>query len=111
MNRFFRSALFPLIIIAALVWLALNTLGGHSSKVERQTTYYVYNLVRTNPSAITGPVTISPNKQELTLTAEGKKISVHYASAESEAALEAYRSAAASSGLRSRAKLRVRVTH
>ena len=31
MNRFFRSALFPLVIIAALVWLALQTLGGHSS--------------------------------------------------------------------------------
>ena len=29
MNRFFRSALFPLVIIAALVWLALQTLGGH----------------------------------------------------------------------------------
>jgi hypothetical protein len=30
-NRFFRSALFPLVIIAALVWLALQTLGdrGH----------------------------------------------------------------------------------
>ena len=31
MNRFFRSALFPLVIIAALVWLALQTLG-HGGK-------------------------------------------------------------------------------
>ena len=31
-NRFFRSALFPLIIIAALVWLALQTLGSHGTK-------------------------------------------------------------------------------
>ena len=31
MNRFFRSALFPLVIIAALVWLALQTLGNHGN--------------------------------------------------------------------------------
>ena len=37
MNRFFRSALFPLVIIAALVWLALQTLGGHSQKVDKLT--------------------------------------------------------------------------
>ena len=32
MNRFFRSALFPLVIIAALVWLALQTLGHGGTK-------------------------------------------------------------------------------
>ena len=37
MNRFFRSALFPLVIIAALVWLALQTLGGSSQKSEKVT--------------------------------------------------------------------------
>ena len=37
MNRFFRSALFPLVIIAALVWLALQTLGGHSTKTTKVT--------------------------------------------------------------------------
>ena len=65
MNRFFRSALFPLIIIAALVWLALQTLGNHNTKVEKQTTSYVYNLVRDNPATIDGPVKINPSKQEL----------------------------------------------
>ena len=34
-NRFFRSALFPLVIIAALVWLALQTLGGQQRQ-ERE---------------------------------------------------------------------------
>ena len=38
MNRFFRSALFPLIIIAALVWLALQTLGSHGTKTTQATT-------------------------------------------------------------------------
>jgi len=59
-NRFFRSALFPLIIIAALVWLALQTLGSHSTKVEKQTTSQVYALVSSpdGRSTIEGPVTI-----------------------------------------------------
>ncbi len=89
MNRFFRSALFPLIIIAALVWLALQTLGNHNTKAEKQTTYYVYNLVRTSPQQIDGPVSINPSKQQLDLTlTDGKKVSVHYASPQSEAVLE-----------------------
>ena len=38
MNRFFRSALFPLVIIAALVWLALQTLGGSKTNATALTT-------------------------------------------------------------------------
>ena len=45
MNRFFRSALFPLIIIAALVWLALQTLGGNGQKQEKATLSQVINIV------------------------------------------------------------------
>ncbi|HEY8704423.1 MAG TPA: hypothetical protein VIL98_06690, partial [Gaiellaceae bacterium] len=91
MNRFFRSALFPLIIIAALVWLALQTLGNRNAKVVKETTSQVYNLVSTpgGPGQIDGPVKINPSKQELALTlTDGKKIVVHYATAQSEAALE-----------------------
>ncbi|MBX5474380.1 MAG: ATP-dependent zinc metalloprotease FtsH [Thermoleophilia bacterium] len=88
MNRFFRSALFPLIIIAALVWLALQTLGSHGTKATKATTSRVYQLVRDNPGAISGPVVIDPNKQTITLTANGQRYSVHYASPEAEAQLE-----------------------
>ena len=52
MNRFFRSALFPLIIIAALVWLALQTLGSHGPKVQKETTSWFYQQVKNNPSEI-----------------------------------------------------------
>ena len=52
MNRFFRSALFPLIIIAALVWLALQTLGGGGTKSTAWTTSQAYQAVRDNPSSI-----------------------------------------------------------
>jgi cell division protease FtsH len=86
-NRFFRSALFPLIIIAALVWLALQTLGSHGPKVAKQTTSWVYEQVQTGN--VSGTVTIDPNKQAISMTdATGKKYSVHYANAQSEAALE-----------------------
>jgi cell division protease FtsH len=86
-NRFFRSALFPLIIIAALVWLALQTLGSHGPKVTKQTTFWVYQQVRTGN--VSGTVTIDPGKQAISMTdATGKKYSVHYATPQSEAALE-----------------------
>ncbi len=89
MNRFFRSALFPLIIIAALVWLALQTLGGHGTKTTQATTSYVYSLIRDRPTSIQGPVTIDPNKQALSLTTKGgQHFSVHYATPQAEAQVE-----------------------
>ncbi|MFL5917052.1 MAG: ATP-dependent zinc metalloprotease FtsH [Gaiellaceae bacterium] len=88
MNRFFRSALFPLVIIAALVWLALQTLGTHSSKNTATTTSKVYQLIASNDVSSAG-VTIDPNKQSLTLTdKQGQHYSVHYASPQAEAQLE-----------------------
>jgi cell division protease FtsH len=90
-NRFFRSALFPLIIIAALVWLALQTLGSHGTKTEKQPTSWVYHLVSSpdGKAQITPPVKITPSKQQLDITlTSGKKITVHYATPQSEAALE-----------------------
>ena len=41
MNRFFRSALFPLVIIAALVWLALQTLGGNHEEHRVTTSEFI----------------------------------------------------------------------
>src|ERR1051325_2760958 len=88
MNRFFRSALFPLIIIAALVWLALQTLGSHGPKVTKSTTSSVYAQVRDHPETIQ-EVKVDPNKQSLTLIdTSGKHFSVHYASPEAEANFE-----------------------
>ncbi|MFL5951687.1 MAG: AAA family ATPase, partial [Gaiellaceae bacterium] len=86
MNRFFRSALFPLVIIAALVWLALQTLGGHSSKNEKFTYSQVYNGVvqcrtPTNPGCNIQEIIFNPNKNELNVQYDnGKKTTVHYPS-------------------------------
>ncbi|MFY9580570.1 MAG: ATP-dependent metallopeptidase FtsH/Yme1/Tma family protein, partial [Gaiellaceae bacterium] len=89
MNRFFRSALFPLVIIAALVWLALQTLGGHGTKSEKRTTSQVIQQIESNPSSI-DKVVINPNKHQFEVDQTGgqPKIFVHYATDQSEAAVE-----------------------
>ena len=85
MNRFFRSALFPLIIIAALVWLALQTLGGHGQKQEKATLSTVVTWAQQQPSPIAEAVFV-PNKQELDVTTTSqKKVVVHYAGDQSQA--------------------------
>jgi cell division protease FtsH len=90
-NRFFRSALFPLIIIAALVWLALQTLGAHGTKTQPATLYKVLTTIKSNPSSIDHAIFV-PGKQELdvyqTPAAGGKKIVVHYAGDQSQAQIQ-----------------------
>ncbi|HEU5477193.1 MAG TPA: hypothetical protein VFU64_05100, partial [Gaiellaceae bacterium] len=87
MNRFFRSALFPLVIIAALVWLALQTLGTHGTKSAPYTTYQFIHAVKTTPASVQD-VVIDPNKQSITAEVNGNKKSIHYGSPNSEAVLE-----------------------
>ena len=73
MNRFFRSALFPLVIIAALVWLALQTLGGSNTKHDAVDDVAVHPGGRTpgrSSSIPASPVTIDPNKQSISATLE-----------------------------------------
>jgi cell division protease FtsH len=90
-NRFFRSALFPLIIIAALVWLALQTLGSHGQKTTQQTLSGVITTIRSDPNSIDHAIFV-PNKQELdvyqTQAAGGKKWVVHYAGDQSQAQIQ-----------------------
>jgi cell division protease FtsH len=90
-NRFFRSALFPLIIIAALVWLALQTLGAHGAKTQPATLYQVLTKIKSNPGSIDHAI-FNPSKQELdvyeTAGTGGKKIVVHYAGDQSQAQIQ-----------------------
>ena len=89
MNRFFRSALFPLIIIAALVWLASQTLGGHGQPQQKATLSQIIQRVSSDPQSIEQAVFV-PSKQELdvTLRAGGKKIVVHYPGDQSQAQIQ-----------------------
>jgi cell division protease FtsH len=87
-NRFFRSALFPLVIIAALVWLALQTLGGSHGKSTRLTYSDVIQEVKDCPQCVQ-TVTFDPNKRSIKVkfdqgTNAGKTATVHYPSDQSQ---------------------------
>jgi cell division protease FtsH len=98
-NRFFRSALFPLVIIAALVWLALQTLGGNSQPTSKLTLSQVEQKIEAcNTSTTSGcdfsQIVFNPNKQALNYTLLDKtKGSVHYPSDQSAADLQKLMSA------------------
>ena len=84
MSRVFRSALFPLIIIAVLVWLALQTFGSHGAKQVKTTYSDLVTQVQTQPQTIEG-VTFVPSKQEIDATLQsGKKVVVHYATPQAQ---------------------------
>jgi cell division protease FtsH len=63
MNRFFRSALFPLIVIVLLVYLASQTLMNEKPK-DKVTYSALQERVRTDPRSIDG-IVANPTKQEL----------------------------------------------
>ncbi len=94
MNRFFRSALFPLVIIAALVWLAITTLSHSGTPNKAETTSQFITAVNSGQvqSSATSPVTIDPNKQSISAkinTPTGaESVTVHYATDQSEFSIE-----------------------
>jgi cell division protease FtsH len=97
-NRFFRSALFPLIIIAAIVWLALQTLGSHSTKATKQTYSQLLTTAISSPASIQS-VTFVPTKQEIdAVLTSGTKVVVHYASDQDEHTFQQALQKAVSSG-------------
>ena len=87
MNRFFRSALFPLIVIVLLVYLASQTLM-HQEKREKVTYSQLQSQVKEGSPAIQ-EIVINPRSQEMTVQYEGKngekgdKTKVAYPSPES----------------------------
>jgi cell division protease FtsH len=85
-NRFFRSALFPLIILVVLAWVAMNTLTGNDQKVEKKTTSQMIDQAQNDPQSIDNAV-FNPNKQEVVFTLnddQNTKVVVHYASEEAQ---------------------------
>src|SRR3712207_1631832 len=87
MNRFFRSALFPLIVIVLLVYLASQTLMG-GEKQEKVTYSQLKTQVRDNPGQFE-EIVANPNKQQLNVEykgtggEDGRKTKVAYPSPES----------------------------
>ncbi len=77
MNRFFRSALFPLFVIVLLVYLASQTLIPHG-KSEKKVSYSEF-LQDAKRGDVTN-VVISPGKHSISFTipSADKKATVHY---------------------------------
>jgi cell division protease FtsH len=78
MNRFFRSALFPLVVIVLLVWLASQTLIPHG-KSEAKFTYSEF--IQKAKNGDLGNVDFNPSKRSITGTIPSdndKKFTVHY---------------------------------
>jgi cell division protease FtsH len=76
-NRFFRSALFPLFVIVLLVYLASQTLIPHG-KSEKKVTYSEF--LRDAQNGDVTNVVISPGKHSISfaIPSESKKATVHY---------------------------------
>jgi cell division protease FtsH len=77
-NRFFRSALFPLVVIVLLVWLASQTLIPHG-KSEAKFTYSQFITQAENGTVAN--VEFNPSKRSITgtdTTDQDKKFTVHY---------------------------------
>jgi cell division protease FtsH len=88
-NRFFRSAFFPLIVIVLLVWLASQTLIPKSSHVVKGVTYSELQQDIQNKPSEFKEVLFNPGKRSLTATlnpvgsAPSSTITVHYPSDQS----------------------------
>jgi cell division protease FtsH len=80
-NRFFRSALFPLIIIVLLVYLASQTLLPGRAETRKMT--YSEAISEVKAGAV-NEVLFTPTKQQINLTlVDGRKVKVNYPTPES----------------------------
>ena len=86
MNRFFRSALFPLIIIVLLVYLASQTLLPGRSQ-QRKITYS--QAISEVKNGNVNEVLFTPTRQQINLTlVSGRKVKVNYPTPQSATQFE-----------------------
>ena len=88
MSRFFRSALFPLIVIVLLVYLASQTLLPRSDDGPKMTLSELIQRVETDPGSIE-QVVFKPKGQEIEATfIGGQKTKLNYPSEEAQFQLQ-----------------------
>jgi cell division protease FtsH len=85
MNRFFRSAFFPLIVIVLLVWLASQTLIPKHNNTRPGVTYSsLRQTIQQTPEDVQ-KIEFTPGKRQIGVTfAGGKTATVHYPTDQSE---------------------------
>jgi cell division protease FtsH len=85
LSRFFRSALFPLIVIVLLVYLASQTfLPGRSDESQKITYSQLIELVDTQPDSIESILFVPKGRAIEAKLTSGKKFKVNYPSDESQ---------------------------
>jgi hypothetical protein len=62
-NRFLRSALFPVVVITLIVWLGTQTLIGKRHEAKRITYSEVKQTVENDPGSIE-EIIFTPNKHQ-----------------------------------------------
>ena len=86
MTRFFRSALFPLIAIVLLVFLASKTLIPQQKSAKKETYSELITRVQQDPKSVDS-IVFTPTKQQITATLsdeKGTKVKVHYPTPQSQ---------------------------
>jgi cell division protease FtsH len=83
LSRFFRSALFPLIVIVLLVYLASQTLLPRSEEQKKITYSELIGHVETNPEQVKD-VVFNPKGRSIEATYGGEKVKVNYPSDQSQ---------------------------
>jgi cell division protease FtsH len=87
-NRFFRSAFFPLLVIVALAWLASQTLRGDNGKSRDVTYSQVRDQVESNPNQIES-IVFDPKKHGVTVNyRDDTTAKVNYPTDQSQEAFE-----------------------
>jgi cell division protease FtsH len=87
-NRFFRSAFFPLLVIVALAWLASQTLRGDNTKKRDVTYSQVQDEVTVSPTPIDS-VLFDPKKHGVTVKyKDGATAKVNYPTDQSQERFE-----------------------
>ena len=84
MSRFFRSALFPLILIVLLVYLASQTLVKGKEEREKLPYGSLITQVETTPTAVED-VLFNPKNKSIESTISGTKFKTNYPSDQSQA--------------------------
>jgi cell division protease FtsH len=86
LNRFFRSALFPLVVIVLLVYLASQVL---IPKRENAAKITYSELIQRAEAGDVSNVTFVPNRQQINATLDGgQKVKVNYPTAQSQFAFQ-----------------------
>ena len=86
MNRFFRSALFPLVVIVLLVYLASQVLIPRKENAAKIT---YSELIQRAQAGDVSQVTFNPNRQEIRATLDtGQKVKVYYPTSQSQYAFQ-----------------------